>query len=53
MEKKKRKTQKKPVVAPGDDAYLKKDASPEDIAKGNFTMVTSLSYDEVDVAKEE
>jgi len=42
----------KPVVAPGDDTYLNKDASKKEIKKRNYTKVVTLSYDEVDPSKE-
>jgi hypothetical protein len=37
-----------PTVAAGDDVFLQKDASKEDKARGDYTRVTTLSYDEVD-----
>lgn len=43
-----KKTVKEPSLAPGDDVKLDKRASKKDKQKGNFTRVTSLSYDEVD-----
>ncbi|WP_261134407.1 hypothetical protein [Bacillus sp. Marseille-Q3570] len=47
MEKRKK---EEPTVAPGMDDYeqLKKDATEEDIKKGDSTTVTRLSLDEVD-----
>ncbi len=39
---------KEPIVAPGDDKFLEAKASKEEIRKGNYTEVTTLSYDEVD-----
>jgi len=39
-------------VAPGDDSFLNKEASKKEIKKGNFTKVTTLSFDEVDPSKE-
>lgn len=37
-------------IAPGidDDVELQEKATAEEIEKGNFTEVTTLSYDEVD-----
>ena len=40
--------EKKPSVAPGDEEALEAKASKEDIKRGNYTKVTTLSYDEVD-----
>lgn len=37
-----------PSLAPGDDAKLDLSASKKDKQKGNFTRVTTLSFDEVD-----
>lgn len=37
-----------PTAAAGDDDFLKKEAGRKDKAKGKYTRVTSLSYDEVD-----
>ncbi|AGL02187.1 hypothetical protein [Desulfoscipio gibsoniae] len=37
-----------PTVAAGDDNFLEKDAGKKDKAKGDYTRVTTLSYDEVD-----
>lgn len=43
----KRKTKKNgPTVAPGMNDFVEQDASPEQIKKGDFTRVTTLSYDE-------
>ena len=39
---------KEPTLAPGDKAILEKSANKKDIKKGNFTRVTTLSYDEAD-----
>jgi len=47
-----KKEHKKPKVAPGDYTLLNKDASKGDIKKGNYTKVTTLSFDEVDPSKE-
>lgn len=38
----------KPSVAAGDDIFLKKEAGGKDKARGDYTRVTTLSYDEVD-----
>ncbi len=40
----------RPVVAPGDEDYLEKEATRKEKKKGNFTRVTELSYDEVDTS---
>lgn len=42
------KRESKPSVAPGNEDELENKASKEDIEKGNFTKVVTLSYDEVD-----
>lgn len=47
MKKLKRK-QMKPSLAPGNKEILEKSASKEEIQKGNYTRVVTLSYDEVD-----
>lgn len=47
MKRMKRK-KKEPNLVAGDKGILEKSASKEDIHKGNFTRVTTLSYDEVD-----
>ncbi|MDD3653163.1 MAG: hypothetical protein PHO01_03085 [Desulfotomaculaceae bacterium] len=39
---------KEPTLAAGDKGILKKRANKDDIKSGNFTQVTTLSYDEVD-----
>lgn len=44
---------KKPTVAPGDERVLQAKASEKDIRQGNYTRVTTLSYDEVDTSKED
>lgn len=38
----------KPVAAPGDEEFLEKEATPEEKKRGNFTRVTTLSYDEIE-----
>ncbi|WP_198006926.1 hypothetical protein [Desulforamulus reducens] len=40
------KKQEKPLVAPGMRDFLEKGASSEEIKRGDFTKVTTLSYDE-------
>lgn len=47
---KKDKALNKPTIAPGMDDHeeLNQEASKEEISKGDFTQVTTLSYDEVD-----
>jgi len=48
MEKEKKKVE--PTFAPGldDDEELNEDATKGEIARGDYTEVTTLSYDEVD-----
>lgn len=46
--KKMRSKKKEPTLAPGDKGMLEKSASKQEIRKGDFTRVTTLSYDEVD-----
>lgn len=41
---------KKPTVASGDDRFLDSEASQEDLKKGDYTKVITLSYDEVDAS---
>ncbi len=43
-----KKPKDKPNFAPGDDDALEAKASEEEIKQGNYTKVTTLSYDEVD-----
>lgn len=47
-QKQEKQKQKERTVAPGDEKFLQAKASKEDIRKGNFTRVTTLSYDEVE-----
>jgi len=42
------KQKKEPATAPGDEAILARSASKEEIRRGDFTPVTTLSLDEVD-----
>jgi hypothetical protein len=46
--KKLKKKRIEPSLAPGNKEVLERSASKEDIKKGNYTRVTTLSYDEVD-----
>jgi len=39
---------KEPTSAPGDKGILEKSAGKKDLQRGDFTRVTTLSYDEVD-----
>lgn len=39
---------KEPSLAPGDKGVLEQSASQKEKQEGNFTRVTTLSYDEVD-----
>lgn len=43
-----KKNRNKPSLAPGSKEVLEKSAGKEEIASGNYTPVTTLSYDEVD-----
>ena len=45
----KKKNEERPTVAPGmnDQEELEQDATNEEIKKGEYTSVTTLSYDEV------
>lgn len=47
--------QEEPTYAPGmeDDKLLEKKATPEEIAKGDYTTVTKLTYDEVEPSRDE
>ncbi|MCL6560302.1 MAG: hypothetical protein K6U74_16210 [Firmicutes bacterium] len=45
---KRKKMKKEPSLAPGNKEILEQRAGKEDIRKGNFTRVTTLSYDEAD-----
>lgn len=49
-EKEKEKNKNEPTLAPGldDSEELEKSATNEEIQKGEFTSVTTLSFDEVD-----
>jgi hypothetical protein len=38
----------KATVAAGDDVFLQKDATEKEKATGDYTRVTTLSFDEVD-----
>jgi hypothetical protein len=42
---------KKTPFTPGDDDALKKEASKDEIKHGDYTRVTTLSFDEVDPSK--
>lgn len=47
--KKRRVEDQTPTMAPGiEEDELEKDASGEEIARGDYTEVVTLSYDEVD-----
>ena len=50
MKVRKKRKEKEPTIAPGmnDQEELNKDASFNEIEKGEYTEVTTLSYDEVD-----
>lgn len=43
-----RKITRRPVVAPGMTDYLELEATEEEIKRGDYTLVTRLSYDEVE-----
>jgi hypothetical protein len=47
MEERKQKREPKPNIAPGSED-LGEDATPEEIAQGNYTPVTRLVFDEVE-----
>lgn len=43
----KQKAQQQPTIAPGlEDDELHRDATPEEIERGDYTMVTRLAWDE-------
>lgn len=44
---------KGPVLAPGldDDQELERSATEEEVARGEYTKVVKLSYDEVDASE--
>ncbi|WP_200894729.1 hypothetical protein [Bacillus alveayuensis] len=46
----KKREKQEPTIAPGidDDEELEQNATKEEIARGDYTEVTTLSYDEVD-----
>ncbi|MEW6064240.1 hypothetical protein P378_04260 [Desulforamulus profundi] len=46
MPRKLKKAKAKPDVAPGMYDFIEQDASPEEIKRGEFTRVTTLSFDE-------
>lgn len=48
MKKTNKTNRKEPSLAPGDKGILEKSASQNEKEEGNFTRVTTLSYDEVD-----
>jgi hypothetical protein len=50
MSKKREELKKEPTVAPGmdDQEELEQSASKKDIRNGDYTRVTTLSFDEVD-----
>lgn len=48
MKKTIKENRKEPSLAPGDKGILEKSASPKEKKEGNFTRVTTLSYDEAD-----
>lgn len=50
MEKRKNSKEKEPTIAPGmdDQEELEQNATNEEIEKGEYTSVTTLSFDEVD-----
>lgn len=43
-----KRTKKEPAFAPGNEDMLQKSAGKDDVRKGAFTRITTLSYDEVD-----
>ncbi len=44
----KRPGKKEPLFAPGNEDLLEQPATPEEKKRGEFTRVTTLSFDEVD-----
>jgi len=50
MPKEKERQQNSPTIAPGmdDQKELEQSANPEEIERGEYTSVTTLSFDEVD-----
>jgi hypothetical protein len=48
MKKTAKRNRKEPSLAPGDKGVLEKSANQKEKAVGDFTRVTTLSYDEVD-----
>lgn len=46
----KKREKQEPTIAPGidDNEELEQNATKEEIARGDYTEVTTLSYDEVD-----
>ena len=54
MNKRKVPVKQEPTLAPGmnDQDELKQSATENDVDKGDFTSVTTLSYDEVDPSKD-
>lgn len=53
MPKEKKRNNQGPTLAPGmnDQDELEQSASENEVEKGEYTSVTTLSYDEVDVSK--
>jgi hypothetical protein len=53
MPKEKKKNYQGPTLAPGmnDQDELEQSASENEVEKGEYTRVTTLSYDEVDVSE--
>ncbi len=47
-----KKKKQRPTVAPGNDNFLKAKATTGEIQIGDYTKVTTLSFDEVDPSKE-
>lgn len=50
MTKRKEEMDRKPIIAPGmdDQEELEQSATEKEVEQGEFTSVTTLSYDEVD-----
>ncbi|MHB1419825.1 MAG: hypothetical protein ACYCX4_09635 [Bacillota bacterium] len=48
----KKEKKKKSEIAPGNEELLEVKASREERKKGDYTRVTTLSYDEVEPSKE-
>lgn len=48
MKKTAKRNRREPSLAPGDKGILEKSATQKEKEKGDFTRITTLSYDEAD-----